>query len=935
MGNLSTIREAESRESSKFLARIEGGPAGLVFEGAAGIGKTTVWLETIRRATESSFCVLTARASAAEAKLSYAALADLLATLEPALFDQLPPVQRVALDRVLLRGHDGPDTDEHAAAAAFLSVLRLLAQQSPVLVAIDDLQWLDSPSRAVVAFAARRLTGRVGITATIRTDDKNPVPSWLHLPHPDQLTRMTLGPLSLGGLHGVIKARLGRTLSRPVITRIHQVSGGNPFYALELARALDDSTPLGRLQLPASLNEVVRQHIGTVDEKTSQLLLAASCAANPTVVQLAQVTRTTVDDTIHLLEHAETQGIITLDGNRLQFTHPLLAHGIYTAARAAQRRAMHRKLAELTEVPELRAGHLAQAAVTADETTLQAIDAAVDAVAARGAPSAAAELLDLAISLGGDNPVRRLRAAEQHFRAGSFAKADDRLQSIMGVLEPGTLRTLALMLRGAIDGYRDRLPQAVEALSQVVAEARDIPPLRLQGLMLLSLAVGLTGDLAASVAYARRAVADAQQLGDPGPRSQALALWVHIGFMHGLGTDEKALATALELEDHDSTGPATLRATTVAAINCAWTGKLHEARVKLAEVEQICVDRGNELDIVSIAEFTTLVDLWLGHVDDAARRADEAVQRAEQLDSYTLLATVLNCQAAVAAQRGREDEARRAALKAIEIARDYGIHFKTIAATAALAFLEVSLANYEAAATILKPLLANFDPAHDTEIVVGGYLPDAIKALVALDRLDEARPLVTALETNGTRLDRPWMLAMGARGRALLLAADGDLDAAAAAAQEALQHHDRLPMPFERARTQLVVGQLQRRRRRKQAAAQILQEALHTFESVGAPLWAARARAELARVNVSPSDGTEMTPTERNVAERAAAGMSNRDIAAELFLSPKTVEMNLSRVYRKLGIRSRSQLHARLRPPHSPPNSRENPGSPEDADDYR
>ncbi|ORA85635.1 hypothetical protein BST27_30610, partial [Mycobacterium intermedium] len=156
MGNLSTIREAESRESSKFLARIEGGPAGLVFEGAAGIGKTTVWLETIRRATESSFCVLTARASAAEAKLSYAALADLLATLEPALFDQLPPVQRVALDRVLLRGHDGPDTDEHAAAAAFLSVLRLLAQQSPVLVAIDDLQWLDSPSRAVVAFAARR-----------------------------------------------------------------------------------------------------------------------------------------------------------------------------------------------------------------------------------------------------------------------------------------------------------------------------------------------------------------------------------------------------------------------------------------------------------------------------------------------------------------------------------------------------------------------------------------------------------------------------------------------------------------------------------------------------------------------------------------------------------------------------------------------------------
>ncbi len=841
-------------------------------------------------------------------------LADLLDDVEPAVLERLPSVQHLALDRVLLRGAEGPATDERVAAAAFRSVVESMARQSPVLVAIDGLPFLDAASQAVVGYAARRFNGPVGVLVTAPTNVAEvPDVSWLQLAHPDAVDRLKLGPLSLGALHAVLATRLGRTLSRPVITRIHQISGGNPFYALELARTVDADRADGHLGFPPSLRELVEQHLKTVGSEAIRLLLATACAADPTVEELAQATSTSVEQVVALLESVEQQGIIVLDGNRVQFTHPLLSYGVYVHSGASQRRAMHRTLASLTGIPELRARHLALAAVSADEATLQALDSAAAAAAARGAPSAAAELIELAIGLGGDNPLRRLGVAEQHFRAGAFDRADQHLQQVIDTTPPGTLRALALMLRGAVYGYGDRFTLAVPMLEQGLAEVGDDSPgLRVQGLLLLALAVGLTGDMSSSVDYARRAVADAEKAGDATARSHALALWAHVSFMYGLGTDEDALRTALELENHDVPAPITLQPSAVAAVNQTWTGNLHDARAKMAAITQRCIDRGNEVDVVWAAQFSTTVELWLGNFDDAAQAADEMVQHAKQIGGALSLIDALTCQAAVAAHRGSEDEARLAANAAIDAAAGNGFGFKIAAATAPLVFLEVSLRNYEAAHMLLKPMLDVFDPIHGTEIVVGGFLPDAIETLVALGHLDDAEPLVAALETNGARLDRPWMLTTAARGRAMLLSAQGDLGAAAELAEQALAHHARLPMPFERARTQLLLGQLQRRRRRRQAAVETLTEALDGFDAVGAPLWAARARADLARVNAAASDGGGLTPAELRIAERAAVGLSNRDIAAELFVSPKTVEMNLSRVYRKLGVRSRSQLHAKL-----------------------
>jgi DNA-binding CsgD family transcriptional regulator len=321
---------------------------------------------------------------------------------------------------------------------------------------------------------------------------------------------------------------------------------------------------------------------------------------------------------------------------------------------------------------------------------------------------------------------------------------------------------------------------------------------------------------------------------------------------------------------------------------------------------------GTEIDILWAVNHLTMIDLWLGRYDEAGATAADAVQRAEQLGGKHMLISSWASQAAIAAHVGREDDARAAARSAIDAGRATGANFLVNPAITALGFLEVSLGNFAAAVAVLQPLMSAFDPTHGTEIVVGAYLPDAIEALTALGRMDEAEPLVVALEHNGAQHDRPWMLAVAARGRGHVLAARSDLDAAERAAQEAIAHHQRLPMPFEKARTQLLLGQLQRRRRRRQAAEATLREALETFMRLGAPLWVNRVNAELARLGNPVGDGAGLTAAEQRIAQHAAAGLSNKEIAAELFIAPKTVEMNLSSVYRKLRIRSRAGLSAAL-----------------------
>ena len=923
-------RSVENRAVADFLIAAGLQPSVLVVDGEAGIGKTTLWLAAIEQACEREFRVLSARAGQAESILAYAAVADLLGDVESAVLTALPDVQRVALERVLLRGNgSGPATDQRVVAAAFLSVVEGLAVDTPVLVAIDDVQWLDSSSKSVVAFATRRLRGRVGVLLTERTDPDIDNTVWLRFGRPDGVVRIRVRPLTLGGLHTLFLEKLGRSFPRPTMVRIAEFSGGNPFYALELARAMGGRSAESEAALPATLAGLVRARIGRLEDDARDVLLAAACMADPTVDLLARATGTGVERTVELLEDPESHDIIRIDGNRVHFSHPLLARSVYTDAGPARRRKMHRALADVVTLPELKARHLGLATTRADQVTLRALDEAADAALARGAPAAAAELIELAIGLGGDTSLRRIRAAQHRFQAGDTDRAQAVLAPTIDRMPPGPVRAIAFDLLAGMRIYDNSFLQAADRLKAALDDAEGNPVVLVQTLLMLSFVELNVDEYGESLRHARQAVTVADGLDLPTLTSQALAMWVRVSFTHGQGFDEHDLRRGLELEDTDIDVPIPFRASAINALVQACTGRLEEAGAHFDTLRQRCVERGAEGDIVAVAGYRIWIDIWQGRFSDAADVANDAVERAEQLGGDHVLVIPLSLRAAVAAYTGRERDARADAHKAMKtVQRGSSPRLPDYWPTMTLGFLEVSLGRYAEALTTLQPVVSIFNTIPGTEILTAWYIPDAVEAMVALGRFDDAEPLIEALERNGSQLDRPWMLAVGARCRSMWLAARGDVVAAERVAHQAMTEHQRLPMPFERARTQLLLGRLQRRQRRKEAAAATLHEALRAFEGMGTRLWAEHARAELARTKVSPAREPGLTPTERRVAELAASGMTNRDVAAALFISPKTVEHNLARVYRKLGIHSRAELGQWVRQL----NVRETPDSPGAAD---
>jgi DNA-binding CsgD family transcriptional regulator len=884
-------------------------PSALLIEGEPGIGKTTLWLETTELAHDSGFRVLSARAAAAESVLAYTALADLLDGVPASAWAELPEPQRYAVDQVLMRAEDGTATDQRAVAAAFLSVLGYLIDDGALLLAIDDMQWIDPSSMHVVAFAARRLAGPVGILGSVRTNGDGGGAAWLQMPRPDAVSRIRLNPLGIHDLHEAVSARLRRHFSRPTMGRIHQMSGGNPFYAIELARAIAERAPGVETALPRTLADVVRTRLSGLGSDVHDALLAASCMASPTVEQVSSATIGEDDRLIALLESAESKGIIAIDGNRIQFAHPLLARGVYTEAEPSRRRTMHRRLADIVDEPELRARHLALAATSGDQITLRALDKAAEAARVRGAPAAAAELMDLAIGLGGDTPERRLRSALHHFDAGDQERARAVLEDTVARLEPGDLRAEALSRLAVVRLYGDGFVEAATLLQRAVSEVNPDSPLRVQILITLAYALLQANQPRVSVQMAEQAVAHAERLGQGHLLGLALGMRVILRFLGGGGFDEEELRRAAELEDPEIFTPLVFRPSVQRALLLEWTGRLDEAHRVLEGVRRRCAETGEEGELIFISQHVVLSSIWRGQFVEAELVAEDAMERARQLGGDTPLFVAYSLRAKLATYAGREADAREAAAAALETGGRTGAVRLTDRVVAALGFLDVSLGNYEAAVATLQPLIAKFDPkSTSTELPSGAFLADAIEALIQIGRGAEAEPLIEALERNGQRLDRAWMLAVGARGRSMLLAAGGDVDAASAAAAYAITQHDRLPMPFERGRTLLLLGQLQRRQRRKEAASASLNEALDIFERLHIPLWADRARTELARANVGPRQSGQLTPSEQRVAELAASGMKNRDVAAALFISPKTVEANLARIYRKLGIKSRAEL---------------------------
>jgi DNA-binding CsgD family transcriptional regulator len=908
-------REAETRSVAEFLATASTTPSALVVEGKPGIGKTTLWLAGVEQAREHGFQVLSARPAAAESALSYSSLADLLGGVEAAAQSDLPDPQRVALEHVLLRADAGEaPTDPRAVSAALLSVVQRLAIESPVLVAIDDLQWLDMSSAHAIAFALRRLAGRVAVLATTRNDrDSASATSWLQLPTPDAIRRIPLRPLNISDLHAVITERLGQSFPRPAMLKIHEVSGGNPFYALELARSLEGHT-LTPTSLPASLAELVRARVGSLEHDVRQALLAVACFAVPTVELVARATGNGAADLVALLAGAESTGIVEIDGVYLRFTHPLLARGVYTDTSPALRRAMHQRLAGLVEDPESRARHLALAATTATPATLESLDVAAELARKRGAPAAAAELLDLGLALGGHTPERQIRAASHHLGAGNPGRAKNLLEQAIAHSAPGALRARALVQLAVVNLFDDGLQEGAALFERALGEVGGDFALRAQILVTLSFALLNEDRFAEAVdEKVEEAVVAARRSGVPSLVSQALGARAMIRFIQGKGHDQPGMRRALELEDPDANIAIVFRPTVQNALLAGWSGQLDNARGALVSIGRGCLERGEESELVYLSFHTCLVEFWLGEFIEAGRRAEDTVERARRLGGDIPLLEALTMRALARSYAGQEVDARSDLAEATAASARSGMHAIAEWPVTVLGFLEMSLGNYEAALAALTPLMCKITATlASTEIIAGSFIPDAVEALIHLDRLHDAEPLIDLLEGNGRRLDRPWMLAVGGRCRGMLLAARGDIDGAYRATDQAMVEHDRIPMPFERARTQLLLGGIQRRQRQEQAATASLTEAWRVFERLGTPLWAARARAERNRA-ANATRRPALTSAEQKVARLTASGMTNGEVAAALFISPKTVEFHLAGTYRKLGIRSRAELGAHMR----------------------
>jgi DNA-binding CsgD family transcriptional regulator len=904
-------REAELSRIGAFLDSLGDGPAALILCGEPGIGKTTLWQAGLRDAGKRGHQVLASRAAQAEARLSYASLADLLARVDDRVLAELPRPQHEALETALLRRSPAGSTPDHrAVATGLLSVLHLLSSRASVVLAVDDLQWLDRPSADAFGFAARRLSGKVGILVSLRTEGRvDEVPA-IRLANADRLGRLEIGPLSLASLHGLLKERAGRAIPRPALLRIQSASSGNPFFALELVRMLGEGLTLApSTRFPSTLAELARAHVQGLDAQVQEVLLAAAALAAPTVDLLQGVIGPGAPE---LLERAEALDVVSIDGGRVRFTHPLLASGVYAMASAAERRAMHRRLAEAGLDVEEGARHLALAAMTADAETIAALDEAAAHARGRGAPAAAGELLELARRLGGDDPGRAIRAAGHHFEAGDPLRARALLEQTVGRLPPGHVRADAQRVLATVRLHDDSYAEAALLLERALAESAGDPAL--QARVRLELAYVLTnlGRIGDAVVHTERLVEETQELADPDLIAQALAASTIAGFLNGRGLDQARLDRALELEDRDRPTVMMFRPSMIAGLLWMWTGDLEKASEAFYSLRRHCVERGEETDLMFVAFHTVMLECWRGDLPQAALVANDTVDRALQLGTEVPRGIALSTRANAAAYAGETTDAREAAEAALAIFLRGSCLVATLWPSATLGFLELSQDDYEAAARRLGPMAAGAAAMGVHEPVCIPFAADAAEALIGLGQTEDAGPLVDRLEEHGRRLDRAWALATGGRCRALLLAADGQLEAAVEAAERALSEHGRLAMPFDRARTLLVLGRLQRRQGRRRAARASLEEALRAFDEIGTSLWAVKARRELDRLGMRPVPAMELTPSEQRVAELAASGLTNREVAAALLVSPKTVEANLARIYNKLGIRSRAELGRRM-----------------------
>jgi DNA-binding CsgD family transcriptional regulator len=915
-------RDAELAEVVDFVETVASGPAVLILEGPAGIGKTTLWQEGVDCGRGRGFRTLYCRAAESETQLSYAGLGDLLDLELP----ELPAPQTAALNAALLRGvAEHPPPDQRAVSVASLGVFRALAAEAPLLIAIDDVQWLDPPSARVLSFVVRRLESepvrillalRPGVvTEPLGLGPRSSTPA---------VGRLFVGPLDSESTTRLLRERTGQHLAHPILQRVHQVSDGNPFFALEIAAALarrNARTEPGQpLPVPEDLKDLLNARLSTLPSTVVDVLLVVAAAGRATE-DLVVAAAGEMGDVSAALASAERARIIRRSGRRIGFGHPLLESSVYSRSSVAARRRTHERLAGVVDDPEEQARHLALAAPHPDANVAGALDRAARHARSRGAPDAAAELAELARKLTPPEDPRAIlrrnvEAAEHHFDAGDAARATVLLEEAIASATTDGDRA-KILFRLASISWLD-IPRVQGLAEQALAEAGGEPELVASVHEHLAWVGIYRGDLDFASAHARASVDVARTLDEPSIRADSLATFGMVEFLLGRGAEEH-MAEAVRSQDLGALRhPGTQATIYTAARTCyglqlLWAGRLDDARKVLLEEMSEYERRGRYVVRDELHCYLAELECRAGNWDAAAAHAREAVEIGEDSGHFKGRGSMLFPRALVAALRGEIKAARSDAEEGVRISLGNKDLLSVSCNRAVLGFLELSQARYSEAMTHLQLVLSFLESMGTEEPCIIPCTPDAIEALVSLGRLEEAEHLTGELQQRGLRRGRPWAVATASRGRGLLCAARGDLQGARAFLDDALARHEEIAQPFERARTLLVKGEVERRAKQKRAARSSFDQARALFEALGAPLWERKASDGLARVGGQRGSSNELTPTERRVAELVAEGKRNREVADRLFISVKTVEANLSRAFHKLGVRSRTELAAQIR----------------------
>lgn len=904
--------EREAIEATLREARSSGLRAVLI-TGQAGIGKSRLLEAAARTASELGLRVLKTAGGEAESGIPYATLSDLMRDALAGLDSELGAAQRTTIDAILDPRVGDLPLKPLAVALAVRQILRELSNSAPLAVLLDDLHWTDDASGRPLAFALHRLhDARIAVVASQRPRVR-PAIDLPSIIAPERLAYLPLGPLDPDSIAELLAVRLGRRPPLPTLHRILELSAGNPFVALELGRAAEAEPTLlagGEVRrLPDRLSRLIGSRLSRLPPRARHTLARVAAITRPDDALLEDLGI----DRDHLQAAVEAELLHEEDG-RWEFSHPLIRTVAAGRLPMRERRRLHARLAQLTRDPVERARHVARSALAPDEEAAGVVEAGAEMAWFRGAPLEGAILADQAVALsppeGRQQLFRRLLLAGRlRHEAGDNVTAH-RLLELALATAPRASRALALMQLARVelqtigeDGNR-RYQEALRATRDDALRAE----------IHIELTVGRqnAAGLAAARRHARMATRYARRTNDELLAARSLVIAARMDFDLTGRVDEPALKrilTAAARLDGDSADAVAYQGAALHASHMLmWSGQFPRARDVLCRISD---HPPRESRLADDAEwYLAWTDLWTGRWADAGARIDTLMANGEARGERSDQALALK--ATLETLRGTAD-APRTVEQALVAARQ-------VKSERFVEWMIQNLAAYALSAGDAARAAELLDPIVPTLYRLGFIVPHvACHTANAMEALAESghTQLAHQLDADSTRRLRgrqsTMIRASLARARATTALAEGDTARARRLLEPWLESSELDQLPFLRARLRLVAGRLFRRERQRRRARGVLTLARNAFEQLGALLWLEQAKAEMARIGDRPTTSLGLTPTESRIADLAARGRTNREIAQALFLSARTVEWNLTRVYGKLGVRSRTELATRFR----------------------